>query len=339
VAIGPLLSSSVDAVIPFAKNKMIIFPFSSNMKVASKQVYLNSYNPQEQARVIAKKAVDEGRKSFAALIPNTPYGQTVFGEFREEVNRLTGKDIKYAFYDPDKIDISPQLDMLTNMDEARKAYQKEIRKLEQEFNAIGSAMDNEKLARLREMKGSSPKPIIDFDALFIPAQGEALPLIASQLAFFDIDAHDVLLLGTSTWNNEGVLKNHGEYLENSLFPVLPNNDIAVYEKAYFESYGETPNPFASFAYDTVQLLNDFHKLYGNQTRRLPGYLSREFGFNGLNGAYGFTIKGVPTREYAFKSVGRNDFKEVISAAPVMTPYLPASIQNRQKSIFSFSPWE
>lgn len=339
ITIGPLLSSSVDAVTPFATGDMIMFPFSSNIKVASNKVFLNSFNPQEQARTIAKKAVDLRRKSFAALIPNTPYGQMVFQTFQNEIRSLTGKEIKYAFYDPEKIDISPQLDMITNMEETTNIYNKEIKALEKEFKAIGSAMDDDKLARLEEMRKSKPQPVIDFDALFIPSNGEDLPLIASQLAFFDIDAKDVLLLGTSTWNNQDVLKNRGEYLKNSIFPALPEEGIHDFEKTYFNSYGKTPHPFSTFAYDSIQLLSDFHHLHGNQVNKLPSYLSTEFGFNGLNGAFRFNQQGIPERQYAFKSIGRNKLKTVTPAAKVMTPYLPVNIQNKAKSFFNFNPWQ
>lgn len=340
IAIGPLLSSSVDAIVPYMEANMIMFPFSSNMSVAGKRVFLNSFNPQEQARAIAKKAVDLGRKSFAALIPTTPYGQMVFQTFQHEIRSLTGKEIKYAFYDPEKIDISPQLDMITNMEESTRIYQKELKKLEKDFTSLGNAMDDDKLTRLEKMRKSKPQPVIDFDALFIPSKGEDLPLIASQLAFFDIDANDVLLLGTSAWNNKGVLKNRGEYLKNSLFPTLSEKRTTIFGDRYFKSYGETPHMFSTFAYDSINILSDFHKLHGNKVNRLPKYLTREFGFNGLNGAFRFNSKGIPERQYAFKAIKRNKLKTIIPAAKVMTPYLPANIQQRNhRSLFNFNPWD
>lgn len=341
VVIGPLLGSSIERVEPIAdSHDIILMPFSSDMQKASRYVFLNSFNPQEQARVIAKKAVDLGRKSFAALIPNTPYGQLVFRVFQNEINRLTGKEVVYAFYDPEKIDISPQLDMITNMDKVREEYQKELKALQTEFKSIGSAMSDEKLARLKEMKENKPLPEITFDALFIPAGGESLPLIASQLAVFDIDAHDVLLLGTSAWNDQETLKNRGEYLSNSLFPAMPYNDRKQqFEQAFARSYQRQPHTLAAFAYDSVQILHEFHQQYQNRTARLPRFLTREFGFNGVNGAFRFSSNGIIEHSYDLKSVNGRNFKTVTDAAAVVPPYLPANIQPQTRSLFGFSPWD
>ncbi len=341
IVVGPLLSSSVEAVMPIANTAdKILLPFSSDTKVANRYVFLNSFNPQEQARLIARKAVDLGRKSFAALIPNTPYGQRVFRVFQNEISKLTGKKVLYAFYDPEKIDISPQLDMLTNMDEVRAVYNKELNKLKREYKSLGSAMEDDKIAKLKQMQKEKPSPVINFDALFIPAKAENLPLIASQLAYFDIDASDVLLLGTSTWNNKNILKNRGEYLRNSLFPALPySQDRAVFEQKYLTSYKQNPHILASFAYDSINILSDFYKQYKNNINKLPNYLTKEFGFNGVNGAFRFTAGGVTQHNYDFKKVANNKFKTVIPAQKVMPPYLPANIQEKRAFFNSFSIWD
>jgi len=56
----------------------------------------------------------------------------------------------------------------------------------------------------------------DFEALFIPDSSLRVKMIASQLAFYDVKA--VQLIGTSLWHSSDLLKKGAEYLEGAVFP-------------------------------------------------------------------------------------------------------------------------
>ena len=84
LVIGPLFAGSVQAAGQVARlaGKPVL-AFSTDVSVASRGVYLLSFLPQAEVERIVEHAAAQGRRSFAALIPDTTYGSVVEAQFRE----------------------------------------------------------------------------------------------------------------------------------------------------------------------------------------------------------------------------------------------------------------
>jgi hypothetical protein len=82
--IGPLFAGSVQAAGQVARSAgKPVLAFSTDVSVASRGVYLLSFLPQAEVERIVDHAAAQGRRSFAALIPDTTYGSVVEAQFRE----------------------------------------------------------------------------------------------------------------------------------------------------------------------------------------------------------------------------------------------------------------
>ncbi|MBB2961583.1 ABC-type branched-subunit amino acid transport system substrate-binding protein [Methylobacterium sp. R2-1] len=88
MVLGPLFAGSVQAAGSAARaaGKPVI-AFSTDAAVAARGVYLISFLPQSEVDRIVDEATAGGRRSFAALIPETTYGNAVEAQFREAVAR------------------------------------------------------------------------------------------------------------------------------------------------------------------------------------------------------------------------------------------------------------
>lgn len=82
--VGPLFAPSVQAAGQVARgaNKPVI-AFSSDSNVASRGVYLLSFPPENDVNRVIGYAAQQGRKSFAALVPDTAYGKVVEAAFQQ----------------------------------------------------------------------------------------------------------------------------------------------------------------------------------------------------------------------------------------------------------------
>ncbi|WP_336813944.1 penicillin-binding protein activator [Bosea sp. MMO-172] len=82
--VGPLFAPSVQAAgqVARAANKPVI-AFSSDSNVASRGVYLLSFPPENDVNRVIGYAAQQGRKSFAALVPDTAYGKVVEAAFQQ----------------------------------------------------------------------------------------------------------------------------------------------------------------------------------------------------------------------------------------------------------------
>jgi branched-chain amino acid transport system substrate-binding protein len=84
VIIGPLIAPAVQAVGQIARpaGKPVI-AFSTDASVAASGVYLLSFMPESDVDRIVDFAASKGKRSIAALIPETSYGTVVAGAFQE----------------------------------------------------------------------------------------------------------------------------------------------------------------------------------------------------------------------------------------------------------------
>ncbi len=88
IVLGPLFAGSVQSAAAVAKaaGKPVI-GFSTDVTVAAPNVYLLSFLPQPEVDRVVEESVVSGKRSFAALIPETAYGNAVEAAFRESVAR------------------------------------------------------------------------------------------------------------------------------------------------------------------------------------------------------------------------------------------------------------
>lgn len=101
--VGPLIAATVQsagAVARQAGRPMIAF--STDATVASRGVYLLSFMPASEVERVVGHAAAQGRRSFAALIPETAYGQVVAAEFQQAVARVGGRLVALERYGQDR---------------------------------------------------------------------------------------------------------------------------------------------------------------------------------------------------------------------------------------------
>ncbi len=92
IIVGPLFANSVSAIAPVARAHHVpVIAFSSDRSVGGAGVYLLSFQPETEVNRIISYAIQSGHSNFAALIPNSPYGDKVNGAFRDSVMRAGGR--------------------------------------------------------------------------------------------------------------------------------------------------------------------------------------------------------------------------------------------------------
>ncbi|ACL55077.1 penicillin-binding protein activator [Methylobacterium nodulans] len=99
LVIGPLFAGSVQGAAATARaaGKPVI-AFSTDASVAARGVYLLSFLPQPEVDRVVDEVTAAGRRSFAALIPETTYGHVVEAQFREAVARKGGRVVALERY-------------------------------------------------------------------------------------------------------------------------------------------------------------------------------------------------------------------------------------------------
>jgi ABC-type branched-subunit amino acid transport system substrate-binding protein len=165
--LGPLFATSVQAVgqVTRTTNTPVI-AFSTDASVASKGVYLLSFMVEDEVERLVRYAVSQNRKSFAALIPDTPYGRVVEAAFQQEVANRGGRIMAIERYSSEAV-----------------------------LPAV--------MAKIARVAGGANPSV---DAFFIPESGERLALIGQSLTSNAINTTKVKLMGTGVWNEQRAFK-------------------------------------------------------------------------------------------------------------------------------------
>lgn len=103
IILGPLFAQSVTAVGQIARARNVpVIAFSTDANAASPGVYLLSFLPETDVQRIVQYSSSVGKRSYAALIPDNPYGTVVEAAFRQDVGRRSGRIIALERYPHDK---------------------------------------------------------------------------------------------------------------------------------------------------------------------------------------------------------------------------------------------
>ena len=103
IILGPLFAQSVGVVAQVARTRNIpVIAFSTDANVASRGVYLLSFLPESDVQRIVQYAASTGKRSYAALIPDNPYGTVVEAAFKQDVARRGGQVVALERYPHDK---------------------------------------------------------------------------------------------------------------------------------------------------------------------------------------------------------------------------------------------
>ena len=94
IILGPLFAQSVGFVGQVARPRNVpVIAFSTDANVASSGIYLLSFLPESDVDRIVQYATSTGKHSYAALIPDNPYGTVVEAAFKQAVARRGGSQI------------------------------------------------------------------------------------------------------------------------------------------------------------------------------------------------------------------------------------------------------
>ncbi|WP_310622036.1 penicillin-binding protein activator [Flexibacterium corallicola] len=103
--IGPVFANAVRGASPIARGAGVpIIAFSTDTNVASQGTYLLSYLPQSDTKRVVDFAIEQERRSFAALLPNNSYGAVVEAAFRQAVGSANGRIVSIERYTPGNVE-------------------------------------------------------------------------------------------------------------------------------------------------------------------------------------------------------------------------------------------
>lgn len=279
--LGPVFAGEVRAVRERVQGKVGVIAFSNDAAVAGGGVYLLSFSLKQQVENVIGYAARQGRKRIGVIAPANEYGQLVTQLAREAAAKNQAEVTRTGTYKPDTMEVTEDVKSFSG----------------------ATGVD-------RKGKVSREAPL-DFDAVLIADGGTKLRMVASLLAYYDVDPDRVRFLGTGRWDDKSLRRELS--LRGGWYAAPDPTAFERFAEKYKAAHGEEPPRIATLAYDAVALAATIAKRpdgidYSPQT------LSDPAGFAGIDGIFRFTPDGHSERGLAVVEIGRDEVK-VVGEAP------------------------
>jgi ABC-type branched-subunit amino acid transport system substrate-binding protein len=290
--IGPIVTSEAAAQESQKRGIPIItLTQKADVSAIGNYVFRNFLTPEMQIETIVPFVIEKlGIMRFAVLYPDENYGHAFMKVFRDKILDYGAEITGIESYHPNQTDFALPISKLAKFD----------------------LKDKRSNSRSRNHKAN--KTLVDFDAVFIPDSSEKAGMIASQLAFYDIDR--VMLLGTNLWHSDNLIKEAGKYVQQALitdgfYRDTSKATVNDFIMAFKEQYGNFPGIIEAFAYETALIAI---KASGKPTIRsrqeLKNELKNVHNFSGVTGLTSFNENGDAEKKLYLLQIVGNKFVEV-----------------------------
>jgi len=249
--IGPLSwKESIYAADKAQELGVLNISLSSKEGIADRGAYIfqNALTTKIQLESLVSHCINNLKLNrFALLVPDNNFGKEYGTNFWNAVTKFGGKVVAYDSYNPEEKDFQKNVQELVGLNPKHRIF---------ELTKILTYKKEQKEKTGREPKVNL-KPIIDFEAIFIPDSPKAVAQIAANLAYYDVKG--VTLLGTTEWNSDQLYRRGGRYVEGALFPgglslSSQNPNQALFIKNYNSAYGSNPDLLSAQAYEAMSLI-------------------------------------------------------------------------------------
>jgi outer membrane PBP1 activator LpoA protein len=238
--VGPLTREEVAAAADFPglHVPVLALNFLPPERAPPPQFYQYALSPEDEARLVARRVLEDHRRHGVALVPAGDWGARVLAAFRQELQAGGGDLIGTAQIESGRTDYSPAITEVLRINDSRERFHR----LE---SVLGTKLQFE------------PRRRNDIEFIFAPAPANLERLLRPQLRFHY--AGDIPTYATSDAFEPDVRAN--EDLEGLIFPDMPwmlGGDLADAVRAATREAWPAGGPYRgrlfAFGFDSFRLM-------------------------------------------------------------------------------------
>lgn len=259
IVIGPLEKEAIKALInqgPLSV-KTIVLNRVDDIEIEDSLLFQFALSPEDEAKQVAKRAIEEGHKTAIVIRPNNNWGERVYDSFAEELTLLGGEVLDQVAFDTSSRELSSPVKSILDID-ASNARGKQLRA---------------KLGRKIYTETRSRK---DADFIFTAGTGNMGTLLLPQLWFFQ--ASPLPMYATShmysgTRNKTANMDLNGLKIVDIPWILEPKHEASLIQDGLNRNWNQNNSSLRrlyAFGIDTFKLINELGKMSSNETYTIQG---------------------------------------------------------------------
>ena len=250
--IGPIFSYETKALKRrFSNdNSMVFFSLSPDLSNISDNIIVSGQNPKDQISCIISDLKFKDIKDLLLIYHKDRYGEIIKESVQDNLRTLNFKNINISFLELDsKKDLNREIKSISHFEKRKNILKAKIDQISDD-QTIPKNEKKRMLKRLeRQLTIDSP-----FDAIIVASEGDKLLEILSHLAFYDINANNTFVYGTSLW--EDTLKTDPVF-EDTFFVTNLKKRSESFTKNYQDVFSKSPTSVNFHLFDLIDFVNEF----------------------------------------------------------------------------------
>ena len=282
IFIGPIFSDSTQFLKTQKIDKnILVFSLSSDQDASSDEIIISGTNPIDEIKCIFENINIRNLKNIAVIQTKNKFLEKYLPTFKKFADN---KRIDF-FNINDEDDLENKIKSLSDYEERKKILKNKIDEID--FLDIDE-QEKENLRRSLETKETFGSP--PYDAIIISEMGTRAIEIVSLMAYYDLNAENSFIVGTTAWDTLDIRKEN--VFNGTYFVSNKNSESVNYDDKYFKMFSKRPNKINYISNDLFILLE---KIFEYESEKNLEVIS-------FDGTLGNTSLGdeMITREILFK---------------------------------------
>ena len=247
IFVGPVFSQETMAIKKIERSKeVIVYSLSTDKNAISENIIITGFSLEDELSCIFQKVKQEEFSKIGIIYNNDQYGNLLRKIISKETHKTKNMNLSFLQIN-DSINLDNEIKKFSFYLLGKERLKEQIKKVKD--SKIDKDLKKFQLKTFENLETYGDKP---YELIIIGESGNKLIEILSLLSFYDINASNTMIYGTSIW--EGLDRYKEDVIDNTFFATSLKLNKKKYRNTYASIFSSDPNNLNYIVNDLINFL-------------------------------------------------------------------------------------
>ena len=248
IFIGPIFSQETMAIKNIERSKeVVVYSLSTDKNAISENIIITGFSLEDELSCIFKKVKQDEISKIGIIYNDDQYGNLLRKIISEKTYNARNMNVSFLQIN-NSINLDDEIKKFSFYELGKERLKEQINKVK--LSNIEKDLKEFQLKIFKNLETYGDKP---YELIIIGESGNKLIEILSLLSFYDINASNTMIYGTSIW--EGLDKYKEDVIDNTFFATSLKLNKKKYRNTYASIFSTDPNNLNYIVNDLVNFLS------------------------------------------------------------------------------------